>query len=81
MCKSAQLNKSAATIINRDVMQYLKTENKSFDLIFLDPPYPLFPQLGSKIFQIIRQNKLLNLNGFLLHEAPRKLNHNLTDGT
>jgi 16S rRNA (guanine966-N2)-methyltransferase len=68
--KSAQLNNEVGTIKNREVTKYLKSEIEQFNLIFLDPPYPLFSKIGSPIFRIIRDQKILANSGLLIHEAP-----------
>jgi 16S rRNA (guanine966-N2)-methyltransferase len=68
--KSAQLNNEVGTIKNREVTEYLKSEIEQFNLIFLDPPYPLFSKIGSPIFRIIRDQKILANSGLLIHEAP-----------
>ena len=41
-----------------------------FDIIFLDPPYSLFPKIGPQIFHQIKQNQVLKESGLLIHEAP-----------
>lgn len=78
VCKSAQLNPSCASIQCRDVMEFLKNENQSFDLIFLDPPYPLFPKIGNLLFEVIREKKGLRKDGLLIHEAPPEADDNFT---
>lgn len=68
--KSAGLSDEAGSIKNREVTEYLKSEIAQFNLIFIDPPYPLFPKLGPLIFRIIRDKKILLKSGLLIHEAP-----------
>mgnify|MGYP006147107015 CR=1 FL=1 len=77
VCKSAKVDQSLAIIENREVIEYLKNEKTSFDLIFLDPPYSLFPQVGPQIFDLIKQNQILKKTGFLIHEAPAEEKYNL----
>ena len=69
VCKSAQINQKLASIDNRDVKEFVRSENETFDLIFLDPPYPLFPVVGPMVLEKIRENKMLKKNGLLFHEA------------
>lgn len=70
VCKSAQSNQNCFTVHKRDVIEYLKSNIAPFDLIFLDPPYPIFPQVGPIIFELILENKMIKGNGLLIHEAP-----------
>ena len=72
--KSANIEPSRGIIENREVMEFLKNERHSFDIIFLDPPYSLFPKLGPQIFQQIKQNQILKESGLLIHEAPGEEN-------
>ena len=70
VCKSAKVEQSVVMIERRDVIEYLKSEQSNFDLIFLDPPYSLFPKVGSHIFELIKRNQIIKKAGFLIHEAP-----------
>jgi len=70
VCKSAQMDPSHFSVNNRDVNEYLKSKVASFDFIFLDPPYPIFPEIGPMIFEIILKNKIIKDDGLLIHEAP-----------
>lgn len=70
VCKSANIEPPRAILENREVIEFLRKERSSFDIIFLDPPYSLFPKIGPQIFQQIKQNKMLKENGLLIHEAP-----------
>ena len=55
-----------AFIINSSFETFLKTTNKKFDLIFLDPPYKL--NLINKSIDLILENDLLNDNGIIVCE-------------
>ena len=46
VCKSAQIDIESASLFNRDVVEFLKNEKITFDIIFLDPPYHLFSNIG-----------------------------------
>jgi 16S rRNA (guanine966-N2)-methyltransferase len=78
VCKSAHVNPSCATVQCRDVIEFLKNENQSFNLVFLDPPYPLFPKIGNLLFEIIREKEILKKDGLLIHEAPSEADDNFT---
>ena len=58
-----------------DVFKFLKDANKTYDLIFADPPYDLVNI--EEIHQLVFDKKLLNENGWLIIEhGPRtKLEH------
>lgn len=61
----AALKASNAQVLNLDALQYLKQNQQSFDLIFLDPPYH-----QSMLDQILPQIKTaLSMDGLLYVEA------------
>ncbi len=70
VCKSANIEPTRAILENREVIEFLKKERNSFDIIFLDPPYSLNHKIGPQIFQQLKQNQILKENGLLIHEAP-----------
>ena len=72
VCKSAQIDIESASLFNRDVVEFLKNEKITFDIIFLDPPYHLFSNIGKTIFKTIKDNRLLNQSGFTLF-TPLKI--------
>lgn len=57
---------SGGFVINSDYKKFLKTTNKKFDIIFLDPPYKA--NLINKSINIIIENDLLNENGLIICE-------------
>jgi 16S rRNA (guanine966-N2)-methyltransferase len=59
---------SAITTVKADVLKYLETETKQYDLIFADPPFDL-PQLTA-ISDIIFRQKILTPSGLLIIEHP-----------
>lgn len=67
--KNANQIKSSAEIVLCDAIKFLKTTNKTFDIIFTDPPYNL--ELGEKIVQTISERNLLNKNGVLIYEKDK----------
>ena len=73
VCKSAKIDENSAIIKIRDVIEFLKNDKKSYNLIFLDPPYHLFSKLSETIFQTIRENKILNKKGILIHEGSPEM--------
>lgn len=58
-----------------DVFKFLEQQNKSYDIIFADPPYdlPTIPQIA----ELAADRGLLNENGVLIIEHPKllKLDH------
>lgn len=61
----------AIDVRKADVFKFLETHNKSYQIIFADPPYdlptiPLIPQL-------VMKNNLLTDNGLLIVEHPSLL--------
>ncbi len=58
-------------IINNDYEKFLKTTNKKYDIIFLDPPYDLF--LINNSIKLIEQNNLLNDNGLIICEYTKEI--------
>ena len=73
VCKSAQIVIESASLFNRDVVEFLKNEKITFDIIFLDPPYHLFSNIGKTIFKTIKDNRLLNQSGLLVHEGTPEM--------
>lgn len=49
-----------------DYKKYLKTTDKKYDVIFLDPPYKM--KVIDKILEIINERDLLNKNGIIIYE-------------
>ena len=68
--KSANLCKSAASFTSWDAIDFLRKAQDSYDIIFLDPPYPEFPKIGEKIFTLLLVNHFVHANTLLIHEAP-----------
>ena len=58
--------KEKLNIINMDYKKFLKTTNKKYDIIFLDPPYK--NNLLNKAIKYIEENNLLNDNGIIVCE-------------
>ncbi len=61
------------TVVHADYKKYLKMANKSYDVIFLDPPYQ--SGLLNKALKYISEYDLLNENGIIIceyeNEEPR----------
>jgi 16S rRNA (guanine966-N2)-methyltransferase len=38
-----------ATVLERDALAVLATERTKYDLVFVDPPYDMYPELESKL--------------------------------
>lgn len=59
--------KDRAKVLNTDSIQFLKTADEPFDLIFLDPPYKA--GLYEEVFEIIKSRKLLSDGGLIAAEC------------
>tara|TARA_B100000902_G_C27252867_1_gene886239 strand:+ start:561 stop:1103 length:543 start_codon:yes stop_codon:yes gene_type:complete len=57
-----------------DVISYLKKEKKSYDIIFLDPPFNYTQNQYEEIIQNIFKNKLLNDNTMIVIEHGKFIN-------
>jgi 16S rRNA (guanine966-N2)-methyltransferase len=69
--KSAQLEKNAAQVIVRDVMDFLRSRPPApYDLIFLDPPYTDISVLRDQLFKRLIENQFAHPNSLLMHECP-----------
>jgi 16S rRNA (guanine(966)-N(2))-methyltransferase RsmD len=63
-----KINEEIETI-KSDILAFLKRTDRTFDLIFADPPYEY--QFHAEIAQIVFERKLLNENGLLIIEHGR----------
>lgn len=69
--KSAQLKKDVGRVIQRDVLDFLQAPpEKSYDILFLDPPYAEIDLLREKLFARIRKNQFVHRDSLLVHECP-----------
>jgi 16S rRNA (guanine(966)-N(2))-methyltransferase RsmD len=66
----AELKADNLQTVRTDVFRYLETANRTFDLIFADPPYALkeLPTLPEIIFK----RDLLNSGGIFILEHPKE---------
>ena len=55
-----------ATVIKTDSIEYVKSTDKKFDIIFIDPPYE--SDLYEKSLNAIKESSALSDNGFILLE-------------
>ncbi len=55
-----------ASVIKNDVFNYLQKCNKSYDLIFMDPPYK--QSMTEKTLELIIKNIILKKNGLIISE-------------
>ena len=69
-CKSAKLLPDVGRLENREVIEYLRHCDLSFDLVFLDPPYSEFAKLGPKVLELLRTRNLVGTDSLLVHESP-----------
>ncbi len=65
--KNLALIKESATVILKNGLDYLKSCNKKFDFIFIDPPYK--SDLGISALEIISRIDVLNEGGYVVFES------------
>ena len=59
-------------VIQMDVIKYLSSVKKSFDLIFADPPYNIETEQYMQIVKTVFSNQLLNNQGVLIIEHSER---------
>ena len=59
-------------VIQMDVIKYLSSVKKSFDLIFADPPYNIETEQYTQIVKTVFSNQLLNNQGVLIIEHSER---------
>jgi len=59
-------------VIRDDVFDFLKSNNKKFDIILMDPPYK--KEFGEKLLKRIKKNHILKNNGIIVIEHSKKEN-------
>ena len=62
--------------IKVDVLNFLNSTDKKFNVIFADPPYNLKDEKYYEIINIIFKNKILKYDGFLIIEHSSKIQLN-----
>ena len=67
--KSINANKDNIELVNRDVIDFLKTSGEKYDIIFADPPYD-YSKIN-EIIKIVSDNKLLSDEGILIIETEK----------
>jgi len=79
-----QLKKNLALFESNDLevfpnncLEYLSKTNKTFDIIFLDPPFK--QNLWEQCCQLVSERKLLEPGGLIYLESPYKINLNSND--
>jgi 16S rRNA (guanine966-N2)-methyltransferase len=71
IAETQRLQAENVSVQCHDIVQYLKTTQKKYDLVFIDPPYAK-PELRENILQLLIENELLNDGCQLYLEWPRK---------
>jgi 16S rRNA (guanine966-N2)-methyltransferase len=64
-------NSNCLTLIVKDCLSYLQTCDKTFDVIFLDPPFK--QNLWQSCCDIIQKRQLLNPHGLIYLESPSEI--------
>ncbi|EHL10615.1 16S rRNA (guanine(966)-N(2))-methyltransferase RsmD [Peptoanaerobacter stomatis] len=67
--KSINADKGNIELVNRDVIDFLKTSREKYDIIFADPPYD-YSKIN-EIIKIVSDNKLLSDEGILIIETEK----------
>jgi 16S rRNA (guanine(966)-N(2))-methyltransferase RsmD len=67
-----ELGMERLNVENKDVLRYLDNCQKSYDLIFADPPYRE-EMLYNKVLERIKELKLLNEGGLLILEHDERM--------
>lgn len=67
--KSINADKDNIELVNRDVIDFLKTSREKYDIIFADPPYN-YSKIN-EIIKIVSDNKLLSDEGILIIETEK----------
>jgi 16S rRNA (guanine966-N2)-methyltransferase len=71
VAKSSGVVSSAVSFFRSDVFKWSSFHPKSFDLVFADPPYQLYPGIVAELFRI--GGDLLRPDGTLVIEKPANL--------
>ncbi len=66
--KNKEKTKLDINIIKKDALMYLKSTSKSYDIIFMDPPFKISDDEILNIIDTIYNNKLLKEEGTLVIE-------------
>ena len=69
--------KETAEVKRFDSLEFLKSTDKRFDIIFIDPPYKT--DLGKRALKIIAERKILNDDGIAVFEDEGEF-HDTVDG-
>jgi len=69
-CRSAKLPPSVGQLENRNVSEFLKHCQLSFNLVFMDPPYEEITKLVPVALELLRTRNLLRKDCLLIHESP-----------
>lgn len=57
--------------IKSDVFSFLEKNKQTYDVIFADPPYDFDSSQFERIINLVFENKLLNVDGFLIVEHSK----------
>jgi 16S rRNA (guanine(966)-N(2))-methyltransferase RsmD len=71
--QTAQSFDFSINTIKSDVLKFLEKTNKSYDIIFADPPYDMEKEILEKIIALIFNNKLLADNGMFILEHSKHI--------
>jgi 16S rRNA (guanine966-N2)-methyltransferase len=66
--------KDDVTVIKADIRDYLRRNEKEFDLIFIDPPYAYESSFYLHLLELIFEKNSLKRNGLLIIEHGKQTN-------
>ena len=69
--KELKIDSNHYQIEEKDVMKELKNINKTFDIIFVDPPYKKYDY--QSLLDLIFESKVLNKNCLIIFESEKEL--------
>jgi 16S rRNA (guanine966-N2)-methyltransferase len=71
--------KNSAWVIQKDAFTYLEEyDREPFDILFIDPPYPIGLEGYTRLLHLLSTSKALTLESRILLEAPSQIGKSLT---
>ena len=62
--------KEELNLVKNDVIRFISTTNKKYDIIFADPPYNF--KYSKKVIDLIFERELINKDGILIYEHDKR---------
>ncbi len=70
VCKSIGISPDSFMIFEADVFRWRRTEGRTFDLIFVDPPYDLWGVSASRILRLVGECLNVESQSRVVFESP-----------